>query len=229
MKSLSEWSLQFDILWNNIMSNKAPGLNVYEKSSFLTQAQLALVKDVFTPKANVLQEGIDDSTRRQSDFKTLITNTAPQAATPTNRFNTRTTTKYYTFPSDAFLVLDEEVMLNDRYMVVVPLSSEEYARLMKKPFKYPPKGQVWRLITDDKQIELIANFPQSASLSYRMRYVKYPTPIILADLPQGLTIEGMRLATECALPEHLADEIIQRAVLLAKLAWNDPVSVEQKN
>ena len=34
-----EFSNEFDILYNNIMSNSAPGLNEYEKSIFLTQAQ----------------------------------------------------------------------------------------------------------------------------------------------------------------------------------------------
>lgn len=31
-----EFSREFDILYNNIMSNSAPGLNEYEKSVFLT-------------------------------------------------------------------------------------------------------------------------------------------------------------------------------------------------
>ena len=38
-----EFSSEFDILYNNIMSNKAPGLDDYEKSFFLTQAQEILV------------------------------------------------------------------------------------------------------------------------------------------------------------------------------------------
>jgi hypothetical protein len=33
-----EISNQFDILYNNITSDKAPGLNEYEKSVFLTKA-----------------------------------------------------------------------------------------------------------------------------------------------------------------------------------------------
>ena len=228
MKNLLEWSLQFDLLWNNIMSNKAPGLNAYEKSSFLTQAQLGLIKDVFTPKANVLQEGIDDSARRQADFRSLITNAQLSSTTPLHRFNTRSTTKYYAYPSDAFLVLSEELAVGDKYMTVVPLSREEYARLMQKPYKYPVKGQVWRLDTDDNKIELIANFPAGATLEYKMRYVKYPSPIILENLPSPLTIEGKNTATDCVLPEHLHDEILQRAVLLAKLAWNDPVAAKEQ-
>ena len=33
-----EFSLEFDILYNNITSNQAPGLTEYEKSVFLTKA-----------------------------------------------------------------------------------------------------------------------------------------------------------------------------------------------
>ena len=33
-----EFSNEFDVLYNNIMSNAAPGLNEYEKSVFLTKA-----------------------------------------------------------------------------------------------------------------------------------------------------------------------------------------------
>ena len=38
-----EFSSEFDILYNNIMSNTAPGLDEYEKSVFLTQAQEQLI------------------------------------------------------------------------------------------------------------------------------------------------------------------------------------------
>jgi len=34
----TEFSNEFDILYNNVMSNKAPGLEGYEKSVFLTKA-----------------------------------------------------------------------------------------------------------------------------------------------------------------------------------------------
>lgn len=40
-----EFSNEFDVLYNNIMSNQAPGLDEYEKSIFLTKAQEELVRD----------------------------------------------------------------------------------------------------------------------------------------------------------------------------------------
>lgn len=43
-----EFNREFDILYNNIMSNQAPGLNLYEKSLFLTQAQEDIVKELYS-------------------------------------------------------------------------------------------------------------------------------------------------------------------------------------
>ena len=52
-----EFSNEFDILYNNVMSNQAPGLDEYEKSVFLTRAQDDIVKRYFTPKGNKDFEG----------------------------------------------------------------------------------------------------------------------------------------------------------------------------
>ena len=39
----SEFSNEFDVLYQNIASNQAPGLDAYEKSVFLTMAQEQIV------------------------------------------------------------------------------------------------------------------------------------------------------------------------------------------
>lgn len=236
---------KFNILWNNIVSDKAPGLEKYEVSVFLTQAQEALVKDYFSNRSNALAEGFDDSIRRQSDFRTLLSTKAlslvNSASDSTTDFNTRSTTRHYEYPSDAFLVLNEEVKVTTnnvgKYYTVVPISYDEYARLMMRPYKYPPKGMVWRLLTHTgtasgrsyQVIDLIGNIPTTSAVDYRMRYVKRPSPIILEDLPTGLTIGGEALQMECKLPEHLHDEILQRAVMLAKVAWIDPAAPAAQN
>ena len=236
MKTVDEWSQGFDLLWNNIFSDKAPGLEKYEKSMFLTLGQEELVKDAFSPKTNPLGEGFDDSVRRQADFLSLISSTTlvnVASSAVTSAFNNRTTTRYYMYPSEAFLVLNEEVAVEGKYMTVIPLSYEEYARLMMRPYKYPPKGQVWRLITNTDMtagseplsyqvIELIGNFHNDDVIDYRMRFVHRPHPIILESLADtGLSIEGETAEATCTLPEHLHDEILARAVNLAKIAWVD--------
>jgi hypothetical protein len=62
----------FDILYENINSGKAPGLNEYDKSFFLTRAQNEIILNYFNPKSNKLQEGLANSNKRISDFKNLI-------------------------------------------------------------------------------------------------------------------------------------------------------------
>jgi hypothetical protein len=47
----TEFSNQFDLLYNNITSNQAPGLSEYEKSVFLTKAQDEIVKNYFSPQS----------------------------------------------------------------------------------------------------------------------------------------------------------------------------------
>ena len=48
--TIDEFKREFDISYNNIMSNAAPGLNEYEKSVFLTKAQYEIVKSYFQVK-----------------------------------------------------------------------------------------------------------------------------------------------------------------------------------
>ena len=67
-----EFSDQFDVLYNNIMSNAAPGLDEYEKSVFLTKAQDEVLKNYFNPKGNKYELGFDGNEKRQIDFSTLI-------------------------------------------------------------------------------------------------------------------------------------------------------------
>ena len=68
----SEFSNEFDVLYQNITSNQAPGLDEYEKSVFLSKAQDEIVKSYFDPKTNKPQEGFDGSEKRQIDFSMLI-------------------------------------------------------------------------------------------------------------------------------------------------------------
>lgn len=70
-----EMDNMFDVLYNNITSNQAPGLNAYEKSVFLTKGQDEILKNYFNPKSkgNNTQEGFDGSVKRQVDFSMLTT------------------------------------------------------------------------------------------------------------------------------------------------------------
>lgn len=240
-QSLQEMSDRFDVYYNNITSNSAPGLNEYEKSVFLTKAQEELIKNYFNPKGNKYNEGFDGNRKRQSDFLSLIREFSTSTVTPnTNGFYPGSYTCSAIQLQDALAIINEILIIKSSggtevspFRVVVPISYEEYNRLMQKPYKYPPKGQAWRLFKSadtsvpsqyTSQCEFVIDYSIHGSgytITYNARYIKRPSPIILQNLPSGLSIHGETSATPCELPESLHEEILQRAVELAKIAWTN--------
>ena len=158
----SEFSQEFDILYNNISSNQAPGLTEYEKSVFLTKAQDEIIKNYFTgkPNGNKYQEGVEDSAKRYSDFSCLITvanimQATEQISTIDSRgiiirlpdnlmisLNEKFTVKFNLMSKTNQIV---KVLSNNTYQVV-PITLAEYQKLMSKPSGDPLKRQVWKLM-----------------------------------------------------------------------------------
>ena len=133
----------------------------------------------------------------------------------------------FVFPSDTFIVVNETIKTSEgRYLQVIPLKYDEYTCYMSKPFKRPLKNQAWRLMNSGeisqgiavKYVEIITNTWDTIG-TYNIRYVRTPKPIIVADL-DGLTIDGQGTrSAECELDPILHEDILQRAVELAKVAW----------
>ena len=152
-----EFSNEFDVLYNNIMSNQAPGLDEYEKSVFLTKAQDEIVKNYFNSKGNKYQEGFDGSEKRQIDFSMLIVTEAVHEATvsPTPLFPLQHT-KLFSIPDRILMFINESLAVErdgvSTYLTVVPLDYKEYNRLMSKPYKRPLKNQAWRILTNTTTI-----------------------------------------------------------------------------
>jgi hypothetical protein len=225
-----EFSNEFDVLYNNIMSNQAPGLDEYEKSVFLTKAQLEILKNYFNPKGNKYGQGFDENAKRQIDFSTLITVAKPSQYTPEGgyvKFDDRS--QLYKMPQDILLMLNETGINTvdgvKRLISIIPMNYEEYARLMSKPWKQPLKNQGWRLFQSTGGVDFISEVVikyNSSLADYKIRYVKRPKPIILANLADeysNVSIEGINTITECELDPILHPEILQRAVELAKSAY----------
>lgn len=225
-----EFSNEFDVLYNNIMSDQAPGLDEYEKSVFLTKAQLEILKNYFNPKGNRYGQGFDENAKRQIDFSTLITVAKPPQYTPEEgyvKFDDRS--QLYRMPQDILLVLNETGINTvdgvNRLISIIPMNYEEYARLMSKPWKQPLKNQGWRLFQSTGGVDFISEIVikyNSSLADYKIRYIKRPKPIILANLADeysNVSIEGINTITECELDPILHPEILQRAVELAKSAY----------
>lgn len=225
--AINELSNEFDILYNNIMSNQAPGLDEYEKSVFLTKAQNEIVKNYFNPKGNKYQEGFDGSQKRQIDFSELMaTASLTGDVVPENSFLNGINGAYTikNFPKDIFVVINEAVdvipnsdLAGNKRLQVIPIRYDEYTRVSSKPYKQPLKNQAWRIIMGSKEVDLIIG-NNNILVKYCVRYIKKPDPIILEPLV-NLTIEGKSEEAPCKLDPEIIPEILQRAVELAKAAY----------
>lgn len=227
--TIQEFSNEFDVLYNNIMSNQAPGLDEYEKSVFITKAQSEIIKNYFNPKGNKYQEGFDGSQKRQVDFSKLMKTYASSgtAPTPASFFGNVTGAYKITWPDDVFVVVNEVVDVikkgdNRKYRLqVIPIKYDEYLRVSSKPYKQPLKNQAWRIINGENDINLIVGHLNNVSPNgYHIRYVKHPKPIILESLDgSGLSINNETNEMGCELDPEIHPEILQRAVELAKAAY----------
>lgn len=225
--SVEEMDNMFDVLYNNITSNQAPGLNSYEKSVFLTKGQDEILKNYFIAKSkgNNTQDGFDGSVKRQVDFSMITTVSTISSGFGAALFDTRDNSKSVSLPTKFMFALNEavEVTRDGKKVLlqVVPIKFDEYSRLMCKPYKRPLKYQAWRLINNDSanKADIIIG-PSDSLTKYTLRYVRRPNPIIVSNL-DGLTIEGKSSTSECELDPVIHEEILQRAVELAKIAWTN--------
>lgn len=198
---------RFDVLYNNITSSQAPGLDGYEKSVFWNKATLEVLKNHLNPKGNKYGEGFDGTSKRQVEFSSLVT--------VEDNFEIQDNVVTVANSDRILAILNESAKVGDeaRTVVVVPITHIEYDTLMSRPYKYPPKSQAWRVIDGIDQYRIIS--PETVS-GYTMRYVRMPKEINLEDVTDTPDV-----------PEVLHDEILQRAVELAKAAYVGDMNHQQ--
>lgn len=225
----TEFSNEFDILYDNLATKGAPGIDLYEKSVYLTKAQLELIKNYYTNKSNKQQEGFERSEKRRIDLKELIRDHKSNLSI-SSVDNISPFSQFFRIPSDTFLILQEQATFvkdescnNGKTVKVEPKTHDEYNIQINNPFRKPENNSAWRIDYYSHQggtrnVELIS--PNKIS-QYHLRYIKYPNPIILFPLNEGdftgmdLSIDGQVNEQTCMLNQEIHREILDRAVELA--------------
>lgn len=210
-----EFSNEFDILINNI--DAGLGFDEYEKSVYLTKAQEEVVEGLYTGKITGDSfEGTEQLRRYLADLvKTAILpcNKAPKGLSNNSVFAV--------LPDDLWFITYESVALNGdtpcingKEIQVVPVTQDEYHRIKGNPFRRQNSRRALRLDVGNSMIELISD---EDIRSYLVRYMSRPEPIILIDLPDGLSINGNenKYKTECKLNPGLHRTILEVAVNMA--------------
>lgn len=209
-----EFSIEFDILYNNISSNKAPGLNEYEKSVFLTKAQEQIVTELYSGR-NTTYNSFEETEEQRRYLNTLVETKVcnKHKNTIQNPFETVTNNStLFDLPNDVLFITYESARVNSKEVDVHPVSQDELSKILKNPFRGPSNNRVLRLDIGDNIVELISVNDIS---SYKIRYIRKPNPIILTDLEDDLSINGISEELECELDSSLHRTILDRAVALA--------------
>jgi hypothetical protein len=213
--TVQEFSDEFDILYNGIAGNEAPPIDLYEKSVYLTKAQLEIVKNYYNPKGNKYRDGFEASEKRRRDLNELV---RPYKTTLTisSDDGIDENSQFFRLPNNVFLIVQEkakvsseDACINDKYIKVTPKTHDEYNDQIDNPFRDPNEDDIWRLDFysqngSNKNVELISPY---LITEYRCRYIVYPSPIVLTDLLSAfpgdtLSIDGVSQEQTCKLSEN---------------------------
>lgn len=239
--TLEEFSNEFDILVSSYrrfkdFDNKeildSIEFNEYEKSVYLTKAQEELVIELYNGK-NPYVDSFEstEELRRYLDglVKTKIYWNPEDSEEPSDDegeyiisdlYPLTKDSKFVKLPDDLSFITLEQVQFSDEKLGcynnstadVYPVTQDEYNRIIRNPFRGPTKRRVLRIDTGNNIVELASKFNIK---TYLIKYLSKPSPIILEDLPNDLSIRGVSEKTPCELNENLHNTILKRAVQLA--------------
>lgn len=228
-----EFSTEFDVILNNSTIGTLPlRLDEYEKSVFLTKAQENLVLSTYTGQ-NAAGDHFEDTEIARAILRPLIeTDTLVAVAigdVKKQLWDDKYKHSYWRLiTNNLWFILYEQVSqlddclnpcYNGKSAKVSVVGIDQYNNLLNNPFKGPSEKRVFRVdygvpltSQDNAVLELISKYTVD---SYRMRYLRRPLPIILQNLPTGLSINNIDTNTQCELGSATHRRILEDAVRLA--------------
>ena len=214
-----EFSDGFSTLLNSFGVTPNITLDEYEKSTFLTNAQEQLIIDIYSGR-NVIYGKSFEQTEEIRRYLSNLVETYETSTKVTGKLGLSQDSVFFNIPQDTWFITYEVAFLKDSRLgcldgieaSVVPLPQDDLYRAKDNPFRGPSKDRVLRLDIKSDLAELISKYNVD---KYLMRYISQPTPIILVDLPDGLSINSVSTESECELNPVVHRAILERAVQLA--------------
>lgn len=201
------------------ISRRDIAFDEYEKSQFLTIAQEELVVSLYTGR-NQQGDSFESTEELRRYLSNLVMekNLKPITNTSGKPIGLSSTSKFFTLPIDVWFLTYETVSISNgkceskTSMKVYPVKQDEYQNIKDNPFRGANDRRALRLDLSEGNVEIICKYTVT---DYYIRFIKKLSPIILEDLPNDLSINGINKATECELHEALHQKILERAVMLA--------------
>lgn len=222
--NINEFSNQFDTLINAYSIAPKFGnvdnlaFDEYEKSVFLTNAQEEIIIDVYSGK-NVFGDNFEKTEEVRRYLSELIETYETDSKVSGYKGISKNSV-FYKIPEDVWFITYESATLQDDKLgcfngeeaLIVPVTQDDFYKVQKNPFRGPSKTRILRLDNKGSIIELVSEFNISR---YFLKYITKPSPIILTNLNDGLSINGVNIETECKLNPVIHRAILDRAVQMA--------------
>lgn len=233
--TIAEFSNAFDTLLNSYKYKSEFGegpsiidiaLDEFEKSQFLTLAQEMVITNLYS---GVTLNGFEATEQNRRYLDSLVTyaniSLTKSGEGAEAKYLPQEGLKYYqvdlsSLDNELMFITYEATSFSDatlgcganKTVQVIPIRQDELTKVVKNPFRGPNTSRVLRVDVGPRKIELISKYTLG---TYYLGYISKPTPIILVDLEEDLTINGESQAMECQLDSSLHNAILQMAVELA--------------
>ena len=221
---VNELYQEFNLVFNNLGSNIAPGLDKYEISVYLTKSQ-DIVEDA-------LYREFEHSEEARKKLSNMVVQVDRTASNDVSSHKLTSDSTMFKLPDDLRYIVNERIKMNQnadrcirsKFVEIQPCLHDEVDRMMKNPYRYN-MFKALRLDTSvngEKYSEIVSK--DSNIDFYRVRYIKKCNPIILTDLSSGefegmgLSINGQTAVSQASLDESLHRQIVEMA---AKMAYAD--------
>lgn len=219
--TVEEFSNEFDTLLNSystinqfgkIENSSSIELDEYEKSLFITKAQEDIIIDFYNG-SNSLGNSFE-STEEIRRYLNELVKTYTTSDKKSEYQGLSSESVFFELPDDLWFITYESVTIdeNNSTIIVVPTTQDEYYRVSRNPFRWSGNKRALRLDVSNNIVEIISKYNIS---KYLVRYISKPEPVILIDLPDNLSINGINKKTECKLNPAIHRAILERAVKLA--------------
>lgn len=215
----TEFRNEFDLLYNNIMSDMAPGLDDYEVSLFLTQAQEELVQQLYSGSGNFAGFEANEKVRRNLAnllHTTKVATTSPVAFSKYWAYHVTISGNILHIVSERAEIADTDCCNTTKWVNVAPVKYDEVNKVLENPFRRPNNRQVLRMDVSTTSVKILS---KTTVTYYEYDWLQKPAPIIVSNLPTGFSINGVSTAQSSALDESLHRPIIKYAVQLAAASW----------
>ena len=210
---LQEFDLEFDILYNNINSGKAPGINALEKSILLTQAQDFVVQNLYSTL------GFENDESVMQSLSPLVTSLSYTQENKGIVKDEKNNNRYLVSkPASLSYIVYESAKIengcSETQVDVLPVKSDDFNKVYRNPFRGCTKLRVLRLLEEDKII-IVSKYNVT---NYYAKYIRRPRNIVLEDAVK-FGVDGYTQQAACELPSSIHRTILYKAIELAKEAW----------